>query len=90
MENREMIRLILKMMNKPADLAVNVGDRKGHDKRYAINFSKAQQELGYQPKGNFLNDLQTTVDWYINNQVWWKPLKSEADKIAQFYLKQIN
>lgn len=85
-QNIEIIKLILKILNKPENLIVHVGDRLGHDKRYAIDYSKAEYELGYKPVGNFENDLQKTVEWYINNESWWKPLKNKADKIAQEYL----
>jgi len=53
-----------------------VKDRPGHDRRYAIDWSKINKELGWKPEYNFDEYLKITVDWYKNNQDWWKNLKS--------------
>ncbi len=50
-------------------------DRKGHDFRYAIDFSKIFGELGWSPKHQLMEGLSKTIDWYTNNYDWWKPLK---------------
>jgi dTDP-glucose 4,6-dehydratase len=55
-----------------ADLITYVTDRPGHDRRYAINAAKAMQQLGYQPKIAFEDGLQQTLDWYLENETWWR------------------
>ena len=51
-----------------------ISDRPGHDKRYAINFSKIKNELSWEPKTNIEKGLEKTVKWYLNNKQWWEPL----------------
>jgi len=80
------IKTILEYLNKPQSLIVHVGDRKGHDVRYAIDFSKATEELGYNPSKSVDDWLRDTVQWYVDNEEWWKVLKPEADKQAERYL----
>jgi dTDP-glucose 4,6-dehydratase len=53
-----------------------VPDRPGHDFRYAIDFTKLHNELGWRPRHSFDEGLLTTVKWYIDNRVWWTPLLS--------------
>ena len=66
--------------NKPnsitnySDLITFIDDRPGHDKRYAIDSSKIQNELGWTPKESFESGLHKTIEWYLRNEVWWKPL----------------
>ena len=55
-----------------------VNDRPGHDKRYSINSSKIESEVGWKPKYNFDDALQKTVQWYIDNKKWWEPLIDET------------
>lgn len=57
-----------------ADLKAFVTDRAGHDRRYAINCTKAEQELGYAPQRSFAEGFQQTLDWYLHNENWWHPL----------------
>ena len=59
-----------------ADLITFVIDRPGHDARYAINPSRIRKELGWQTTFSFNQNLEKTVQWYLNNQVWWQPLLS--------------
>jgi dTDP-glucose 4,6-dehydratase len=73
--NLEVVKKILKIMGKGEDQIEFVADRPGHDRRYAIDWTKAKNELGYQPKHDFDTYLQQTVDWYIKNKEWWEPLK---------------
>jgi dTDP-glucose 4,6-dehydratase len=56
-----------------------VPDRPGHDLRYAIDFSKLRTELGWSPQQSFEKGLLSTVQWYIDNQAWWRPLLAERD-----------
>ncbi len=85
-ENIYIVKKILEILNKPNSLIVHVGDRKGHDHRYAIDFSKAANEIGFKPLRNLDEGLKETINWYKNNQDWWIKLKPNADKIAQKYL----
>jgi dTDP-D-glucose 4,6-dehydratase len=68
---------ILKIMGKGEDQIEIVADRPGHDRRYALDWSKAKAELGYQPEHDFDTYLKQTVDWYINHKVWWEALKHD-------------
>ena len=63
-----------------------VKDRPGHDKRYAINFSKIKNELGWEPKVSFEEGLQKTIEWYKTNESWWKNIKS--GDYQKYYEKQ--
>jgi len=73
--NLKVVQLILKIMGKSKDQIEFVADRPGHDRRYAIDWSKAKTELGWQPESDFKTLLKLTIDWYQKNQWWWKPLK---------------
>ena len=55
-----------------------VSDRLGHDRRYSVNWSKIQNELGYTPQVHFEEGLASTVQWYIDNESWWRPIKDQA------------
>ena len=73
--NLEISKEILKNLGKSEDMIEHVEDRAGHDKRYAIDFNKIKEELGWQPKVDFTTGMKKTIDWYVNNQEWWKKLK---------------
>lgn len=75
--NKNIVEKILKLMNKPLNLIEFVPDRPGHDKHYSINASKIREEVNWEPKHDFENALQETVNWYINNEKWWEPLVNE-------------
>jgi len=78
--NIEVFNMILKMMGKDESWLEHVTDRPGHDLRYAIDNSKLVKELDWQPKyTNFESGLQATIEWYTNNEGWWKPLKEETE-----------
>jgi len=77
--NIDVIKKILKIMGKDESSIEYVKDRPGHDRRYAIDFSKIQNELGWQPEYTFEEWLEKTVDWYKDNESWWKPLKEKID-----------
>lgn len=74
--NIEITKNILELMGKGDELIEYVKDRKGHDFRYAIDYSKARKELGWSPKINFDEGLKKTIAWYEQNQAWWKKIKS--------------
>jgi dTDP-glucose 4,6-dehydratase len=66
-------KLILKHMKKPESLIKFVSDRPGHDFRYSLNWDRIRQ-LGWKPKVKFEDGLRKTVDWYVTNEAWWKPI----------------
>lgn len=73
--NIEMTELILQRLVKPLSKIDYVKDRPGHDLRYSVNFDKIKKHLGYEPEVDFIEGLSETIDWYIKNEAWWKPLK---------------
>jgi len=73
--NLQVIKIILRIMNKDETQVENVKDRPGHDRRYAIDWKKTNQELGWKPKYDFETALRKTIEWYIQNQDWWRRLK---------------
>jgi dTDP-glucose 4,6-dehydratase len=78
--NKEVVELILQLMGQPADGYDHVTDRVGHDLRYAIDASLLQAELGWAPVYNdFVDGLAATIDWYRDNEAWWRPLKAETE-----------
>lgn len=68
---------IIALMGQGEEMIEYVSDRKGHDFRYAIDYSKAEKELGWKPEISFTTGLKETVDWYKNNEAWWRPLKNK-------------
>ncbi len=74
--NLEITSLILESMGANSSSVEFVEDRKGHDIRYSVDWGKIKNELGYTPQISFENGLKDTVDWYRNNEEWWKPLKT--------------
>ena len=60
--------------NSSEDLITYVTDRPGHDRRYAIDATKTKEELGYTPEESFETGIQKTLDWYLNNEVWWQSI----------------
>jgi dTDP-glucose 4,6-dehydratase len=75
--------LLLQYLELPESRIDFVTDRPGHDRRYAVDWSKLHQDLGWEPKHTFKDWLQRTVDWYKDNESWWRPLKEESEKIYQ-------
>jgi dTDP-glucose 4,6-dehydratase len=57
------------------DLITYVIDRPGHDRRYAIDCTKVENELGWQPRETFQSGMAKTIDWYITNEAWWRPIR---------------
>ena len=74
--NLDVVKTILKQLDKPESLITFVGDRKGHDLRYAIDPSKIHGELGWLPETKFDDGIRQTIDWYLNNESWWKNIIS--------------
>ena len=80
--NLEVVKTILKQMNKSEDLIEFVTDRPGHDLRYAIDSTKAEKELNWDRTYKFEDGIKETVDWYLNNQDWIDNIKSGEYKKA--------
>ncbi len=74
MRNIDVVKLILTHLGKPDSLIQYVTDRLGHDRRYAIDSSKAQRELNWKPLHRPEEGLRETIDWYVANRAWWEPL----------------
>ena len=72
--NLQMVKRILNELNKPHSLIQFVQDRLGHDRRYAINAGKLQRELGWSSGTALDQGIRQTIDWYVRNEEWWKPL----------------
>ena len=70
--NIDIVKLILKHLNKPEDLISYVQDRKGHDYRYAIDPTKIKNELGWEPETKFEDGIVKTIDWYLTHEKWLK------------------
>ncbi|MDP2637743.1 MAG: dTDP-glucose 4,6-dehydratase [Candidatus Levybacteria bacterium] len=73
--NLEVIKKILVIMGKNESFMGYVKDRPGHDRRYAVDWSKIKNELGWQPEHNFDEYLSKTIEWYQKNEKWWKDVK---------------
>ena len=74
--NNEITTLILEAMGVDESSIEYVEDRKGHDLRYSVDWTKINRELGYEPQVKFEDGLKETIDWYRDNEAWWKPLKN--------------
>lgn len=74
--NIEIVKLILKELGKPESLITFVEDRKGHDRRYAIDPSKIKRELGWEPETKFENGIVKTIQWYLDHKDWWEEIIS--------------
>lgn len=77
-QNIDVVKTILKALNKDESLIEFVADRKGHDLRYAIDASKIEKELGWSPKTKFDEGIDYTIKWYLENEAWWRPLLKKA------------
>ncbi|MEK7233501.1 MAG: dTDP-glucose 4,6-dehydratase [Elusimicrobiota bacterium] len=85
--NKELIEKVLRLMDKPNDLVARVEDRKGHDRRYALDCSKLKR-LGFRHAYDFEKGLARTVAWYLSNAAWWRPLKVAGRRRA--YLRKTS
>jgi dTDP-glucose 4,6-dehydratase len=74
--NNDTTSLILDAMGADESSIEYVEDRKGHDLRYSVDWTKINRELGYEPKVKFEDGLRETIQWYRDNEAWWKPLKN--------------
>ncbi len=76
MKNIDIVKLILNSLGESDDLIEYVKDRPGHDRRYAIDSSRIENELGWKPEHNFEEAIAETIEWYKNNEEWWKRILS--------------
>ena len=74
--NLDVVKTILRILGKSEDLIEFVTDRKGHDRRYAIDPTKISNELGWTPRTKFDDGIKLTVDWYLSNRAWWEKIIS--------------
>ncbi len=74
--NMQVVKTILNALGKPESLIAHVEDRKGHDRRYAIDPAKLETELGWKPKYVFETGIQDTIRWYLDNRTWWEHILS--------------
>lgn len=80
LSNRQVIEMILEMLGKDVGDYERVRDRAGHDLRYAIDYSKLRDELGWRPRfTKFEEGLRQTIDWYTENERWWRPRKEATE-----------
>lgn len=84
--NLQVIKLILELMDRSENMIEFVKDRPGHDVRYAVDWSKAKHQLGYQPEHAFKHYLKQTIDWYRDHDSWWRQVKS--GDYQQYYQTQ--
>ena len=74
--NIEIVKGILRILGKPESLITYVKDRPGHDRRYAMDNTRAKVELGWEPAHRFEDALKATVEWYVGNPDWWARIRS--------------
>ena len=75
--NRELTTLILQAFDCGDEMVQPVADRPGHDRRYSVDWGKINRELGYSPTKSIETSLDGVIDWYRNNEAWWRPLKAD-------------
>lgn len=88
LSNLETVRKILSLMGESEELIQMVKDRPGNDRKYDINWQKIHRELGWKPKFSLDEALKITIDWYKDNQDWWRKIK--AGEFQDYYDKQFG
>lgn len=88
MSNIETVRMILQLMGEGENLIQFVKDRPGNDRKYDINWQKIHKELGWSPKYSIEEALKISIDWYRENQDWWRKIKS--GEFQDYYDKQFG
>ena len=87
-KNIDIVKLVLKELGKPESLISFVKDRPGHDRRYAIDASKIEKELGWTPACTFEQGIKKTIHWYLNNRNWWERIIS--GEYLKYYEQQYH
>ena len=85
--NLELTHRILDRLDRPASLIRRVADRPGHDRRYCLDSTRLRA-LGWEPQVAFDRGLRATVDWYVENQSWWRPIKEGSTAYREYYDRQ--
>lgn len=80
MRNIDIVELICKELGKPESLITHVEDRKGHDRRYAIDPTKIHNELGWLPETKFQDGIKKTIQWYLENRDWWEEILAKKSE----------
>ena len=86
-KNVDLTHRILELVGKPASLIKPVADRPGHDRRYSLDTSKLES-LGWTPRERFEGGLAKTVQWYRDNERWWRPIKDHDPEFRKYYQGQ--
>ena len=91
-ENIQIAEAILDALDKPKSLIKLVTDRPGHDRRYAMDIEKISGELGWKPAIDFADGIASTVKWYVDNESWWREIKSGAyrDYYERMYGRRLS
>jgi dTDP-glucose 4,6-dehydratase len=85
-KNIDLVKLLLRILDKPESLIQFVRDRPGHDRRYAMDATKLRRGLGWSPAHTFERGLKETVQWYLNNREWWK--RVTTGEYLEYFEKQ--
>jgi len=86
-KNVDLTHLILEILGRPNSLIQPVADRPGHDRRYSLDTSKIRA-AGWQPSKRFDEGLRATVEWYLDNEWWWRPIKEQDVSFRKYYETQ--
>lgn len=84
--NIEVVKKIIKLLGKDTSFIEYVKERPGHDRRYAMDWTKINRELGWKPQFDFDTNLRSTVEWFVKNRAWWERVKS--GEYQKYYKKQ--
>ena len=87
--NIDLTHMLLRLVDRPDSLIQRVQDRKGHDLRYSLDTTKVRR-LGWQPDVDFDDGLRSTVDWYRQNEWWWRPIKQDDPAFRAYYQTQYH
>jgi dTDP-glucose 4,6-dehydratase len=82
------VHAILERLGKPEKLIRHVADRPGHDRRYAVDTTRIRQELGWEPRRDWRQTLDDTVDWYVANPEWWHAIRNSDPRFQDYYDRQ--
>ena len=85
--NIDLTRRLLGLLDRPESLITPVADRPGHDRRYALDTTRLRA-LGWKPHVAFDDGLRATVDWYVRNEAWWRPIKEQSEAFRAFHDRQ--
>jgi dTDP-glucose 4,6-dehydratase len=86
-KNVDLTHRLLELVGKPTSLIKPVADRQGHDRRYSLGTAKLEG-LGWKPQEDFPQGLARTVQWYRENEAWWRPIKDQDPAFRQYYQAQ--